>query len=978
MLELDPHASHVTQALLRLHRQTGNWRALLELLETQLTVLPWEQHGRVYAEMAFVLEWRLESAAEAFHIFLKAAEFQPAELHWLHGIVRTWRAAHIDAFQLSKVLEDLALRPMAAEARDAYFLAISRLRERFEKRPEKSVGYRVHGDESNRENQAVLRLANALTKDRSGLERRRAESPWFDFEQVVDHREWTSRRRQALQRVMDQANDDERTWLTSWLPNGMAQAWIEADDGGSQVLRYELERIVSGNGQRLDCRTHEMLLLRAEELKTAGDIQGWTQTVADEIALSPSRELRVLRLIDLARCVPASQWLEKAVNEAFGEDPCIDDGAVANHLFDALREAQAYELLRFALETHVLSVQLSDGRRAEIFGELGQLLEEKLLDLEASRRAYEHCWQLTGEREQLASIVRVCKSLGHIESATEFQTRHFEATLNGDFSLEERLKSGMELSELNVQIGDTARAIKHLEMLLHPESSSPMYREAKLRLAHLQCDDGDVQRGISLFEGTLTIKACAADIEHWRRLVRAYRSDVGDLAASYSLQWKLVRARPESLDDVDELLEIAWEINELSDCCKQLEEFGRTLELDAQVTLIGRAAVALDEDLGRSEDAARLYRELVAIGGPSSTLDFRRRLAFSLARSVGRESEALKHFELLCREEPFEGTNYQGMVDLYERTQCFDRARVARQFMRTLNMKVEGEEIRAKSTPSRPFADNDIRHLLLPKQLQKVFPAIHAVMPVAEKIWSGDLPQKKAVDGHKVKEGKFTDMLAQACQLFGLKRVRAFATDAGPLAPFVFQEASPALWFNSDLLSEATDGELKFLAGYAAAMAWSEASGLVALDGRNVWHLMEGIAYRQTGAGFTDRIDAESQRLADEVGSPFYAVARRRVAQALDGLGPELADAHCEAWPLLLQRFACRVGLIACSDVEDATRAMLRMDGWVESLNDEATQRRMRRSSEVEELFRFAASEEFLEARHRVGLGSRPSQFARE
>jgi len=976
MLDINPNQPHVFHALARLHRQTGNWRALLELLEARLESLPADEHSEILSEVAFTLEWRLESSSEAFHVYLRGAQVDSGELHWLRGIMRTWKVACADALQLAKTLEELAIRPMDGSSRDAYFLSIARLKERTTGNPEKSIGYRVHGDESNRENQAILRLNNAFTGDRGALSRLRSKAPLFDFEQVLGVSDWSANAKLALDRLMIQADQSERRYFVGWLPNHLASEWIEDEDDAPNLLRREFQRILSGAPADTDSTSLEVMRLLAEEALVAGDKERWLKLAQTEVAQSPSRELRVRRLVDIATAVGSKSALESAWNEAFSEDPTLEDGPVVEFLFTALRNEQMWDGLKAGLEAHVKRVELSDKRRADLFDELGRVLEEKVLDLDGAKRAFEHAWQLTHAVGYLLDVVRVCKSLGDLHAAAEFQSLHFEIALKSEHP-EERLRSGIDLAELCVNIGDPSGAIKHLEMLLHPKASLPLYEQVKVRLAHLHCDFGDVERGIRLFEETLSFNAQTDELQSWRRLVRAYKIDLGDIAAAYALQWKLVRSIPNSLDDIDELLEIAWEINELPDCCKELESFAKDLPAASKISLMGRAAVALDEDLGRSDEAARLYRELVALGGPESTLDYRRRLAFSLSRTVGREVEALKHFETLIQEEPYESTSYKGMADLFEKVQAYDRARVARQFMRTLNMKVEGEEIRAKSSVSRAFADEDIRNLLLPEELKDVFSALHAVLPIAEKIWAADLPQRKAIEGEKIKDARFLDFLNNANQMFGIKKVRAVSDDSAPLTPFVFHESTPMVCFNSELLETASEGEQKFFAGYAAAISWSEMSGLLTLDGRQVWHLLEGVLFKQTGRGFTDRVDAESQRLAEEVSSPFHTVARRRVVQALEPALEGLAESHCEAWPLLLHRFATRVALLSCSDVESATRALLRLEGWTESLDEEATQRQLRRSKSVEDLFRFAMSEAFLEARFRVGLGSRPTQFTR-
>lgn len=54
---------------------------LLNLLEDHLEGLPADEHTDILSEIAFTLEWRLESSAEAFHVYLRGAQIDSGELH---------------------------------------------------------------------------------------------------------------------------------------------------------------------------------------------------------------------------------------------------------------------------------------------------------------------------------------------------------------------------------------------------------------------------------------------------------------------------------------------------------------------------------------------------------------------------------------------------------------------------------------------------------------------------------------------------------------------------------------------------------------------------------------------------------------------------------------------------------------------------------------------------------------------------------
>ena len=339
------------------------------------------------------------------------------------------------------------------------------------------------------------------------------------------------------------------------------------------------------------------------------------------------------------------------------------------------------------------------------------------------------------------------------------------------------------------------------------------------------------------------------------------------------------------------------------------------------------------------------------------------------------EPVALDQFRQLADSEPFEPSTYRGMVELLERTQAYDRARVANQLLVGLGCEVDAEFERPKTTPSREFEPRHIEELLLPDGLRNgVFGCLRAALPLAEKLWADELPQRKALDGTRHRDGKLYEAVADALSAFGIKKFKLVTGDSGPLGPQVFSDGT--IWLNADVIAEMTDAERRFVAGYCAALAWSDLSAMLTLDGRRLWHLLEGVQLRQTGRGFTDRVDVDSQALGEEVAGPLFTVARRRVAQALEVVGKEIADAHCEAWPSDIDHFAHRVGMILCGDIPASLSALLALGGWDGDLGDPTTQARLRRTTSAQSLFRFASTDAFLLARHSVGLAGRPSSLA--
>jgi hypothetical protein len=340
----------------------------------------------------------------------------------------------------------------------------------------------------------------------------------------------------------------------------------------------------------------------------------------------------------------------------------------------------------------------------------------------------------------------------------------------------------------------------------------------------------------------------------------------------------------------------------------------------------------------------------------------------------------METFGELLERDPFEPSAYRAMLQLFEREKIHDRVRLTQQVLEALNCEVDRSDVRTKMTPARAFDDRDIEEHLLPDVLPPgVFRLLEQTVPLAEKVLADDLPQKKTLDGVKLRKtghDGMLDALEDAAAAFGMTRYRAELGDSGPPAPQVFGSGNPDIWFNEEVLRGLNPSERVFTAGYVSALGATGLAPLMELDGRRVWHLIEGTWLRQQGEGFDQRVDVRSQEMADAIGSPFLAVARRRVVGAAEPIVDDLPQAPCELWSEGIQEFACRVGLVLCGDLAAAIRCLLRFGGWNMGLGEPETREQVTRSALVGRLIRFAFSEDYLEARYAVGLSGRPSELS--
>ncbi len=980
IIEVEPLNAQVVHSWLRLATQTQNWTEVAAAMKklVALTRAPlW------IGALAQVNELKLGKSAAAYVGYLKALEMEPGNRHWLAGIGRTWADASVNPGELATHLEHLTMATMSSECRDAYFLMLARLKERATGCPDAARAFRAHGDQTHPENQAVLRLSMASSSERKQLVDLRVDHPLCELERVLTAHGATfaleKTRDSVAHYLTDILEDDERAFFIANMPPEAANEHTTPEDAWQLVIATSMASVLADDAVIVN--SNEVARLRAIQARESDVLEDYSTWMRDEIDASDSQEQRVLRFVEWADVDRgrAATLLREAVEQAFPADNgvTVQDSPCLDRLYDALEAQDQYELLRFALETHVTFPEISDARRAYLFAKLANVLEEHLSDFGAARTAFLQCWQITENPGFLTDLVRVATGAEDVDAAVRYQSTHYETMVHSETAdLEDRVASALRLSELMVEANRGDEAVRLLEDVAHFDGEDEVFYNAKRQLARLHVEYGDSSRAASLLQEILPFKATEDSLEDWRTLVRLNWFTFEDLSSAYSLQWKLVRALPDNTNEVDQLIELAIDLDELQDCCKQLEAFAEDAPRATKIAILGRAAESIDEDVNWPEEAARLYRELISLTKGDMQLHYRRRLGFALSRVAGRETEALSTFRELATEEPFEPSTYRGLVELSDRVHAHDRARVARDILNALGCEVEQRESgRVKVSPSRALSPESAASSLLPKALQNgVFDVLRQTMPLADKTWADALPQRKALQGEKVRDSKVLGYFADGFALFGFKRVKVMEGDSIDI-PLVFNDSTPEVWISNELLTNGSAAELRFVAGWAAALAWSQMASLTHVDGRQVWHLAEGAVLKQTGQGFSDRVDAQSQDFAMQLSGPFHAVTRRRIASAVEACEVNIHDVHCEAWPEAIRVMAARAGLICCGNVVSALGASLKVEGWLSDLADTTSQKRLRNSAIVEDLIAFALSDDFLQLRYEVGLSGRPSKL---
>ncbi len=738
--------------------------------------------------------------------------------------------------------------------------------------------------------------------------------------------------------------------------------------------------------------------LRLEACLVARDRAARVRALRAEADHLRSPELRVRRLLELAPLDPERRddLLKRAVHQEAYASP------VQERLYEVLEEAEAWELLGEALEGHLCAEDLSAQRRSLLAYRLGVTIEQRGGDPLDALQAYRTSFHACSERhEALLDIARIALQHGDKWDVI----RSLEAFMTLSPEQDKRLEAGrflarMYLAEAERPAEDGGynpyagplefdggvfgrKAVALLSQLLEEHRGSAEEVPCASLLAHAHAEVGSPYKAIGIFNAILTSEVPEAQLSDYVTLARLYADPLGDWGKAeqiYALIWDTHPAREELLDG---LLAASRANKTLPEVCDLIERTARmaapeVLTAADRRRLLERVATLQGEELGRWRPAAALWAELAdGAADPVLRRKLRVRQAQALCRVAGEESRCHALMLELHREEPLDLAPYEGLETLYREVDDHERLRTIQQIRYVLDPRAAGEivvdQVRLKTRPTRTFEAELLHAQLLPEGLQGgVLPVLQAMVPLALKLWGEQVPTPESLGGRRLKSGELehvAEMVTSAAAAFGMPKVKLLMGDSGSDTPQILP--GPTLWFHRGMFEGFGPEVARFWAGYAAAMAWMNVSPLTHLDGRDVWHLLEGILTKQLGQSLSEITDPRSAELADAVGGVFNASLRKRVAEVAAPAMGALRQAHCEAWPAMIHLAAVRAGLVLSGQVSGAVLATLRGRQWSGPLHDRDTQEHLRRLPEIADLLRFALSEEYQALRYGCGLSAR-------
>lgn len=736
---------------------------------------------------------------------------------------------------------------------------------------------------------------------------------------------------------------------------------------------------------------------RLRALLAARDQRSFVAATKAEIRHLRGRDLKVRRLLELAGLDrdSAHDHLKRAVSlETF-------DSAIQEELYDRLDERKEHELLRGALEKHLRVDELDPRVRSSLAFRLGRTLNHLKADdteiLDAYRMSYE------AGRDRHEALLEMAHVAVRMEDTWE-AIRCLEAFLTLSTDVEARVIAGLDLAshylsqwepperepgydpyaggaEIDTMGPLGRKALDVLGRLREESRGTELETVVMSRLAHAVAQVGSPYQAVTLFQEVLSAGFDPAQLHDFLALAELYAGPLGDPNSAEQILWVALEHCPDNDEIVERTLAASRRAGTLYDTTRRLEKTARlaapeVLSASKRRALLRRVAGLLAGELGRFKQAASIWDEL-ADGAitPEEQRRLRVKEAGALSKVPGQEAECHSLLLRLQRQDPFDNEVYRGLEALYDDLDDYSRLRVAQQVRYVVDREadVDRHQIgRRKVAPGRVFEENVLRKHLVPEGLQGgILDVLRALEPLASKVWAERLPAIDALGGRKWKSsdfGQVREFAQLAGETFELSKVKLYLGEAGPGKP---QVIGNTVWFHRGMFEDTSAEVARFLAGYGAGLAWSGVGSLVHLDGRDLWHLLEAVLIKQTGAGLTPVTDPLSMDLVDRIGGPFNSGLRRRIVDAATPRLDVLRTAYCETWPQMVEELAVRAGLVLSGHLAGAVLAVLAGREWRGHLHDAPTQEYMRGVPEIAELLRFCLDDDYFALRYSCGLDTK-------
>lgn len=648
-------------------------------------------------------------------------------------------------------------------------------------------------------------------------------------------------------------------------------------------------------------------------------------------------------------------------------------------LYDYLKEQEDWDFLVEQIRQHL--VHCEDAQlKSELWQKLADIFSTGLDKQDESLRCLDQAYRENPkDGALLKEIAQLASSIGEVAIARRALDDYLQFHTP---SVEEQIKLAPKMFELHFveDGGNKAEVLKYFENL---SMQSAQAREILEVLAKCHALAGEAAKAAEIILRLMRVPFVEEDLELWLILCDLYAQKLGQAPKAEDLLWSLFARFPQR-SEIFKKLDATYQSREerrifvenIRNHINDGDAFKDKPELARQY--LGFAAQILGSELGIWQEAQDLYSEAIAKEElPQPELVKNR--AYARCRIPGEARSAYEEFCELLVANPFDEDILRAAIDICRRNEAIDRERILQQIAKTFiperGIHLENQPVRPKVEINRPIPQNVLRAHLTHPRLLGVQELLHEALPILDSLFKEQLPKRALLGGYRARSVEIQSLFNSAATALNLGTVKVYlAHDSSPV-PMVFDDPN-AFWLPTDHWESASVAEQRHWAGYASGLLWTSLCHVVHYDMKELWHTLDAAYFLSTGKCIEQK-NALSLDFAERIKSPWLRRERKEISRMIDEIGHEhvgLGDA--KFWKDAIFGTADRAALLFSGDLASSFAASLAAQAWDKTRNDQQTLAlRLEQSPRLQDLIRFALSEDYLQLRYHAGLAARPSEI---
>jgi tetratricopeptide (TPR) repeat protein len=621
--------------------------------------------------------------------------------------------------------------------------------------------------------------------------------------------------------------------------------------------------------------------------------------------------------------------------------------------------------------------------------ELAETLERRLQDLAAAIAVLEEALALEPSNlvalEQLAGVRELD---GRWPDAADAYERLLRAAETPDV----KRRAALRLGALRHQrLGDAAGATAVLEAALAAGPAGAAQRDVLAQLVDVYTAEGDWRRAAAALGQLVEVAAPEERVQRLLELADVKERHLSDLDGARETLIRTLETAPREAIALARLVNHFERHRDPAGQAKALDRIVTRLERsNPRSTIPARIALArvLGEQLDRVGDAARQLEKAVQ----ADATDPAPRLARARMhmRPPPRHEHAVRELRDVLGIAPWNAEAYKLLGETFlasgapEKEACAAAAAAYVEGGAAPASSGRADEVlTGRIVPDRQLGYEAYVRLCAPREEPDAArEVLSMVEPFMGKLFPPDLGRFGVDRSARVPRDadhplrRFAEEIAV---LLGVEAFELYVAAARPIDIGVEPEEPPALVVGARVPATATPRELKFLLGRALSRVLANNNSHNRVAPREMMGVMAGIADQVLGVMGSLVPQGVPPDEARGLGKALFKFVSRKVKKALEEPVRRMLAApppDPNAWRVLAAMGACRAGLLCCGDTRVALEAMRRYD--VSRGRGEPGPARVPEPSSVlggnpyaEDLMRYSVSDEYFEARRKLGLAGR-------